>query len=716
MSPEQAMGEREITARSDVYALGAVLYEMLTGDPPFTGSTAQAVVARVVTESPRPLVPQRHTIPPHVEAAVLTALEKLPADRFASAAEFAEALEGQDVSVDGGDGRGGGGRGRAGARRAHGRRRLVLAGALVLATAAALWGWLRPSAGAAAHPVQPGPPHEPDAAGAARDRRRADRAVARRAVAGLQRPRGRREPSLGPPVRPARRLADRGHRRGRDPFFSPDGERVGFVKGGTAIRIASLAGAPTVTLSEKVNTTGGDWASDGYIYFEVDSGLARMRASGGDIEPVYTIKPDKKEVATEWPQRAARQHRRDLPDAPHRPGRLADFEIMAAPLPPKPHEPARTLVRGVYAAYAPSGHLLVVTSDGKLIAIPFDPKKLALTGAPIALLEGVGVRNGGFNVDLTLADNGTLAYTTGGTLVSRRAVWVSMEGGVTPVDPGWDPQGVIESASLAPDGKSAAIGLSRDGRRDIWVKQLPDGPFSRITFGDTSSVRPAWSPDGREVYYVNDRAGSGVGPAYAHRADGTGAARLIKSSPQDDYGQVALSRDGKWLLLRTAPVGAGSADILGMHLPDTTLVPLVTTSAAELHPALSPDGRWLAYSSNESGTFEVYVRPFPETSSAKWQVSTAGGAEPAWSKDARRLFYINGRNEMVSVEITAVPTFTVGKQRPLFTVAQFTRTGPIPSFSLAPDGEHFLMVREGESTQQSELIVAENWLETLRGK
>ena len=295
-------------------------------------------------------------------------------------------------------------------------------------------------------------------------------------------------------------------------------------------------------------------------------------------------------------------------------------------------------------------------------------------------------------------------------------MWVSLEGGVTPVDPSWDPQGVIESAALSPDGKALAIGLSRDGRRDIWVKRLPDGPFSRITFGDTSSVRPAWSADGRDVYYVNDRAGSGVGPAYAHRADGTGAARLLKSSEKDDFGQIVISRDGKWLILRTAPVGSGSPDIVGMHLPDTALVPLVTTSAQEFHPALSPDGRWLAYSSNESGGYEVYVCPFPETSSAKWQVSTAGGSEPSWTRNGRTLFYINGRSEMVAADIPAGPTFSLGKQRSLFSVSQFTRTGPIPSYSLAPDDKRFLMVREGETTQQSELIVAENWLQTLRGK
>jgi Tol biopolymer transport system component len=356
----------------------------------------------------------------------------------------------------------------------------------------------------------------------------------------------------------------------------------------------------------------------------------------------------------------------------------------------------------------------VVTADGKLIAIPFDPKKLELTGAPVALIEGIGVRNGGFNVDLALAGNGTLAYTTGGTLGSRRAVWVSREGAVSPVDPGWDPQGVIASASLSADGKAVAVDLSREGRRDIWVKRLPDGPFSRVTFGDTSSVRPTWSPDGREVLYVIDRSGSGVGPVYAHRADGTGAARLLVSSPTIDFGQIAPSRDGRWLVLRTAPIGPGSTDILGLKAGDTTLVPLVATPAAELFPSLSPDGHWLAYASNESGTSEVYVRPFPETASAKWQVSTAGGSEPAWSSTGRELFYINGKIEMVSAEIPPGGTFSVGRQRTLFSVAQLSRGGPVPSYSVSPDDKRFLMVREGETAQQSELVVAENWLQVLK--
>ena len=255
-----------------------------------------------------------------------------------------------------------------------------------------------------------------------------------------------------------------------------------------------------------------------------------------------------------------------------------------------------------------------------------------------------------------------MAYTTGGTLGSRRVVWVSREGGITPVDHAWDPQGVIESAYLSPDGKSVAVGLQRDGRRDIWVKRLPDGPFSRITFGDTSSVRPAWSPDGRDVMYITDRAGGGAGSAYIHRADGTGVPRLLLHSSSTSASSFRRATAAGCSSGPPRPA-AGNGDIMGLKAGDTTLVPLVATPSAELFPAVSPDGRWLAYGSNESGTAEVYVRPFPETGSAKWQVSTAGGREPTWSPSGRELFYINGKAEMVSAEITPGAAFGVGRQR-----------------------------------------------------
>jgi len=709
MSPEQAMGEREITARSDVYALGAVLYEMLTGDPPFTGSTAQAIVARVVTESPRPLLPQRHTIPRQVEAAVLTALEKLPADRFASAAEFAAALRDPSYATTA----------RvpiaeaaaAPAARPAGRRwQILLVPALALllgaAVGAALWPRLRPAPtllsqwSLALKPNQTLQP--PDPGGGARIALSPD---------------GRSLAYIGPSESGHRlwlRRLDQldatpiaGTEGASEPFFSPDGKRVGFIKSGTEVRIASLAGAPTITLTDKANTSSGDWGEDGYIYFEVDSGIARMRAAGGDAEPVYKIDTRQKEIATEWVH--------VLPGATGALFRLrhvgqgpADFEIMATKL---PKGPAKHLVRGVYATYA-GGYLLVVTSDGKLIGIPFDAKKLETTGAPIALLEGIGVRNNGFNIDLTIAGNGTVAYTTGGTQATRRAAWVSREGLVTPVDSTWDPQGIIGSAALSPDGKAIAVALTREGRRDVCVKRLPAGPFSRLTFTDTSSGRPAWSADGHDVYYIADRSGSGVGPIYARRSDGTGTPRLLFRTDVD-MGQVRATKDGRWLLLRTAPPPPASTDILGLRVGDSVPVPLVATPATELYPALSPDGRWLAYSSDESGAFEVYVRPFPETAGAKWQVSTAGGSQPIWSSTGRELIYVNGKNEMVSAAIPPGTTFSVGAQRTLFSVQQFAAVGAVPGYWLAPDDKRFLVLREGEAGQPGELVVAENWVQQL---
>ncbi|MGN6392550.1 MAG: protein kinase domain-containing protein, partial [Gemmatimonadales bacterium] len=708
MSPEQAMGEREITPRSDVYALGAVLYEMLTGDPPFTGSTAQAIVARVVTESPRPLLPQRHTIPPQVEAAVLTALEKLPADRFATAAEFAAALKNPSYAttarVPAAEAA------TSPATSAKVRRLPLLVPTLALIAGAALgavvWPRLRPAPAAplsqwslALGPKQALQP--PDPSGGARIALSPD---------------GRSLAYIGP--------SESGHRlwlrridqldatpiAGTDgasgPFFSPDGKRVGFLRSGTSVLIASLAGAPTITLTDKANTSSGFWAEDGYIYFEVDSGVARIRATGGETEPVYKIDAKQKEIATEYVH--------ILPGATGALFRLrhagqgpADFEIMATRL---PHGPAKHLVRGVFATYA-GGYLLVVTADGKLIGLPFDLKKLEITGGPIALLEGLGVRNNGFNVDFTVAGNGTVAYTTGGTQATRRPVWVNREGVATPVDSTWDPQGIILSAALSPDAKAIAVSLARDGRTNVWVKRLPTGPFSRLTFSDTGSGRPAWSADGKDVYYIVDRSGSGVGPIFVRRSDGTGTPRLVFHTDVD-IGQVRASRDGRWLLVRTAPAGP-SPDIYGLRLGDSVPVPLVATPATELYPAISPDGRWLAYSSDESGTPEIYVRPFPETSGAKWQVSTAGGSQPTWSSTGRELFYVSGKNEMISAEIPQGPTFSVGTQRSLFSVQTFSGVGAVPAFWLTPDDKRFLLLREGDAAQPGELVVAENWVQQL---
>ena len=318
---------------------------------------------------------------------------------------------------------------------------------------------------------------------------------------------------------------------------------------------------------------------------------------------------------------------------------VGDFQIVAMPLPKPGEKPVQphVLTRGVYARYSPTGHLLVVTGEGKLVAFPFDPGKLAITGAPVSLLEGIGIEIGGFSTTLQLSNTGTLVYTTGAAARPRQAVWVSREGLETPVDSSWEPPGTIATATLSPDGTALAAEILLNGNSALWIKQLPSGPASRVTFGDTANLRPTWSADGRSLVYIGN-AGANGGQVMRRRADGTGAAQVLVKSPFA-FAQASETRDGKWVLARRSFVEAGSGDIYGVRAGDSTLTPLVTGPATEIEPTVSPDGRWLAYASNESGQPEVYVRPFPDAGSARWQVSVAGGRDPMWSHSGKELFY-----------------------------------------------------------------------------
>jgi serine/threonine-protein kinase len=636
----------------------------------------------------------------------MTALEKLPADRFATAAEFAAAIADRSPTAAATTPTAAVAVSRSAPRRQMST--LAAAAVAIVATIAALWGWLRPMPDS---PVSRFSLFLP----ASRALQQIGQSGGRLAIS----PDGRRLVYVGPGEGGPRLWLRRfdqldaspisGTEGGASPFFSPDGRQIGFITRGRTVRLVSLEGGPPLTLTDSANTTGGDWGADGYVYFEVDSGIGRARATGGPVEPVYKMSAERKEIGAEWPS--------VLPGASglifrvRRSGQAPeDFDIMGMKL---PDGEARVLTRGVYARYAASGHLLVVTADGKLLAIPFDSGKLGLTGPPIALVEGIAVGNGGFGVDLTVSPTGTMVYTTGGAVASRRAVWVSRDGIATPVDQNWEPQGTINSVALSPDAKALAVGLVRDGKEDIWVKQLPAGPFSRITFGDTSHVRPSWSADGRSIIYLADQGGVATGQPFTRRADGTGPVRALLSS-SFNFGQILESRDGKWLVLRRGGNEPGNGDIHAVRVGDTTLTPLVTTNASEGEPALSPDGRWLAYVSDESGASEVYVRPFPEVASARWQVSTTGGGEPVWANSGRELYYRNGRNELVAAEIRAGASFAVGEQKVLFSVTPYLDLGFMQSYNVSPDDRRFLMVREGAPSQVSELILTENWLQELK--
>ena len=702
MSPEQAMGEREITARSDVYALGAMLYEMLTGDPPFTGSTAQAVVARVVTERPRSMTAQRHTIPAHVEAAVLTALEKLPADRFPSAAELAAALVTPGFTssatrvVPAASGPGG-------------RRTLVaVAGwmAAGLAAAVALWGWLRPAPPRPVLRYSMVLPKEEWLAEA-------------RGVRVAISPDGSRLVYVGKGtegtqlwLRPRNQLNATpipGTERATVPFFSPDGNRVGYIlDGNTALKVVTLTGAPPITVADSgLGADGATWSSDGSIYYDGLTaggtvGLIRVPAAGGPPVQVTTVDTAQGEVDHFWPV-ALPDGRGILFTIQHRNTRVAS-DVAVLDLATMKHH---VLVQGQTARYASSGHLVYVTVSGTLLAVPFDLGRLALTGEPVSLTSGVAGRAFGA-VDLALSESGTLVYQLGTQQAApSQLVYVTREGVASPVDSGLT--GDFQALALSPDGRRLALNKVDGADNQVWVKELPDGPLTKLTFEGNLSYRPSWTPDGRSVGFISNQ--SQRLKMYRKLADGTAPAELVAENAERAVSEGFWSRDGRWLIYRTNP-----ADVFAKRLDsDSAPIPVLATAFDEIAPSLSPDGRWLAYTSAESGRLEVFVRPFPNTQSGKWQVSTAGGVEPHWAHSGRELFYVSLAGSLTAVAVLPGATFVTGARRDLFSTALFI--GGIGSWDVTPDDRRFVMIRGGSGgSVSSELVVVENVLAELGGQ
>jgi len=391
---------------------------------------------------------------------------------------------------------------------------------------------------------------------------------------------------------------------------------------------------------------------------------------------------------------------------------LGDYELIAV----DPRTGRRTpLTRGVFGRYSATGHLVYVTADGKLLAAPFDQDKLALTGAPVALIDGVAVGYVGI-ADLALSDLGDLVYVPGSPAATYDVVWVKRDGTVRPLDPNWTPTGVLESPALSPDGRSLAVAVAEvtGTKREIWIKRGPGGPLSRLTFAeDSTSDRPTWTPDGRSVLFLRGRSGgSGVGLVGSKLADGTGPERRVVAQAQG-VAEVRVSHDGKWIILRTPATDPGTANILALRTGiDRAPTPLLATRFTEANPSLSPDDKWLAYISDESGRLEVYVRPFPGVESAKWQISTQGGTEPLWAHSGRELFYRDGKGNLVAAEIRTQPAFTVGKQAVLFSALSFDALQFHQQYDVAPDDQHFVMITGGVA--ESVLFGVQNVFQRLQ--
>jgi eukaryotic-like serine/threonine-protein kinase len=697
MSPEQAMGERNIDARADVYAAGAVIYEMLTGDPPFTGSSVQAIVAKVMTERPTPPSTTRDTVPPNVEAAVLRALAKLPADRFPSAAQFADAL------VD--------------------TRRVETAAALRVAPqdSARLRWWKMAVAGLAVVTAT-------SLAVAARGARRGTSAPVERydlTALGIRFVSTQATLSyegqsfaLSPTGRIAyvgrdsggarvfiRDLSDiqprvvQGTEGAQSVTLSPDGQNVAFIEGG-ALKTAGVSGGAVATVVPQ-GASSPTWAADGMLYYVTTTaaggGISRIAPAGGS--PEVLLPPTKSRVSLADPSplpggKALLVTHRGTPDM------IATVTLNDG----KIHD----LVNAIHPAYVAPGYVVFLGYPGTLVAAPFDVHKLAITGPALTIL-GRGAREEDIASQYAVGDTNSIVYMTGGQQASE-LVWVSRDGSASIVDSTFI--GNIGYPTISRDGSRVAV----RHKGSVWIKQLDRGPLLNVTLKGGNYA--AWTADGRSIsYFVRDSTPGALtfGTSrdyhlYTRAADGSTQPSILVPKIKG-ITESLWSPDGKWLVYRTSADTVGGGDIFALQPGvDSAPRPIAATSAIEVEPALSPDGHWLAYASDESGRYEIYVVPFPNPAGARWAVSSNGGLEPVWSPRGDELFYRDGASRMTAVKVTTGPAFAMGQTTTLFPAIDYATYGGHRQYDVSADGKRFLMIRQARNAAPPRVVLVRNWL------
>ncbi len=695
MAPEQAAGQ-PADRRADVWAFGVVLWEMLTGRRLFDGETVSHVLASVLKDD-IDLDALPAETPARIRELVGRCLRKKPAQRLQAIGDARVLLEEYVAAPERFAGP-------AAAERTPGGatprwlRLLPWAATAVLAAAVVALVVLRAPTPRAPVRFQVTAPENLTEVGAptiSPD----GRAIAFNATddTGTTQIWVRALDDLEARPLPGTDGATR-------PFWSPDSRYLGFVAGGKLKKVP-LAGGPPQTLADTPTGSDGSWSRRGFILFDgrANDPIRRVPATGGTPQDVVKPDPDAGTTSTAWPEL--------LPDGRHflytEDGvKTGERFLMVGDADGK--EPPRKLLEVTsLARFAPPDHLLYVRED-TLLAQPFDPASAQVKGEAVPLAEELGSNGVGLS-DFSASADGTLIYRSGWT-AQRRLVWVDREG--REIGDAAAP-GVYRESALSPDGKRLAVTIedARLDNRDIWLVDLERGVTSRFTFDPARDGAPVFSPDGRTIAFSSNRDGGSYN-LYVKDAAGSGPAQELL---QTEGGALPCdwSRDGHWLAFHKAGKDSGlDVWVLAMDGPDKgKATPFVQGRFTEGLPSFSPDSHWIVYMSDESGRFEVYVKPFPGPG-GKWQVSTDGGKEPQWSADGTQIRYISDAGALVSVPVTTGATFTAGKPHDLFPV----RLQPIiirNRWLASHDGQRFLLLEPEGTSRSLPITVVLNWAETL---
>ena len=717
MSPEQARG-RQADKRADVWAFGCVLYEMLSGKRAFEDEDVSMTLSKVLQREPDfDAVPS--DVPVRVRQVIRLCLRKPSKERVPDMGTVRLALDGAFETAA-----------PPAAQAAGGalplwRRPLWVAGTAafvaVLVSAAAAWILWQSAAGPAAvnrfsHRLPPGQTFRntgrtvvalsPDG-----------RHFVYNTAAGLYlRSMGTLEGRLIP--------GTEGPMTG--PFFAPDGESVAYFEGGALKRI-SINGGVAVVICSVAAPFGAEWRTDNTILFGQAAGIMRVAASGGTPELVITAKEGEYLYGPH-----------SLPDGDSvlfsvttssGPNRWDRAQIVVQSL----SSGARTVLvqGGSDARYVSTGHLVYAVGDA-LFAVAFDVDRLQVTGGPVSVVQGLA-RAGNPTVNTAtahygIADDGTLVYVeaglgfataAGGTVPMSIPVWVDREGREEALGP---PARPYVYARISPEGTRVAVDI-RDQEQDIWIWDLPRRILSRFTFGPEQDLMPVWTPDGRRLVWTSQRAG----PLnlYWQAADGSGTVERLTESTAAQR-PSGFTPDGRQLLIGQGEAGAQLQDLGLLPLDgDRQITWLLKTMFSEFNGVVSPDGRWLAYESNESGQAEVYVRPFPAVDQGRWQISTNGGRAPLWARNGKELFYEAPDATLMGVPVDIVQgnaSFAAGSPATLVAGAGFyTRAANQlgRTYDVSADGRRFLRIKiqeggAGDNAAPQSLMIVQNWTEELK--